>query len=303
MPITVQQVLNLVMDKINQRNTDGTVDSADYAAQFPGLCDSRQAKLLMLGDLYKEFEIENKPINPIGGLMSGYDTVAFEGTDINIEYSLPCKAYSMYVNLAGTIYVEDFNGAWNTLATVTWSTTSQEPIRKFGRVTPSSGATKSRIRLSGAYRYVTKDRALFNVPFGADAQVPDYRRWVALELPADLKSVDQVIREESPEWYYKDPQYKWEGRSKLYYNYYLDGNLRVIYRPVPATITALTDVLEIDDVTAKTILPAWLAYDLYMHDNPELAAWFRREAEGLESIASVKGPASSSTMVDVYGGI
>lgn len=302
MATTVQQVLNIVMAKINQIDTNG-IDSVDYETQFPYLVNSRQRKLMMLGDLYKTYEIENKPVEPIGGVLSGFDTVAYEGTDVNIEFNAPCQAYSMYVNLAGTFYIEDYTGTWNTLATVTWSTTSHSPVRKYGRVTPSSGATKSRIRLSGSYRYVSKDRALFNVPFGTDLQVPDYKRWVELDLPVDLKSVDQVIREESPDWYYKDPQYKWEGRNKLFYNYYLDGNLRIVYRPVPATITALTDTLEIDDITATTILPAWLAYDLYIHDDANLAMQFRREAEGLEAVQSIKGPASSSTMVDVYGGI
>lgn len=303
MSTTVQEVLDIVMAKINQIDPDGTIDTADYAPQFPYLCDSRQRKLMILGDLYSTFEFMNKPVIPIGGLLSGLDTIAFDGVEKIEEFNQPCKSYSIYVNYAGTIYIEDFNGSWNTLETVTWSTSSNIPVRKYGTVTGSAGATRSRIRYTGTYHYVAQYRALFNVPFATDAEVPDYKRWVKLTLPTDFKSKEQVISEIEPEWYLQDGNTKWEGRSTLYYNYYLDGVLRIVYKPVPVKITALTDVLQIDDITATTILPAWLAYDLYMHDDNQLALQFRREAESLEAIASVKPASSSMQITDVYGGI
>jgi hypothetical protein len=303
MATTVNEVLNIVMAKINQIDPDGTIDTADYAPQFPYLCDSRQRKLMMIGDMYKSFEFINKPVIPNGGILSGFDVLAYEGVEKTDEYNKPVQAYSIYVTYAGTFYIEDFTGSWNTLATVTWTGGTNIPVRKYGLVTGTSGATKSRIRYVGTNRYTVKDRALFDVPFASASEIPDYGRYVKMVLPTDLKSKDQIIRSESPDWYSIEAQTKWEGRSTMYYNYYLDGALRIVYRPVPAKITALTDTLEIDDITATTILPAWLAYDLYMHDDNNLALQFRREAEGLEAVQSVKGPASSSTMVDVYGGI
>ena len=72
-------------------------------------------------------------------------------------------------------------------------------------------------------------------------------------------------------------------------------------RPTIAHITALTDVLGIDDVLAQSVLPYGLAAQLMLSDDPSQAANF----EGIfqERLAEVKGRVSASweQIEDVYG--
>jgi hypothetical protein len=121
-------------------------------------------------------------------------------------------------------------------------------------------------------------------------------------MPSDFKSVDEVIQEVLDD-YSQKANYKWEGKNRLYMDYFFKGNLRIVYRPIPNVITLLTDTLQLDDVTARMVLPYGLAAHLMLEENAATAAYFNSRYEELKREATKRPPASIETITDVYGGL
>lgn len=304
MATTAQQVFSIAMDLIDERLDSGLISASDtlsYNVKTPGILTLLQSELIKQGDLYSTFEIDNKPLTNLLGYTSEFDILDFTGTEFTREANGSVKAYYFEVDRVATVYVEDYNGAWNTLETITTTNTPEGFTAYKGIVTPSSGATRSRLRFTGTYYYKTCNRALFSVPFAQTSDVPTYRPWVKHQMPSDFKSVSEIIEEFPERQYANTATYKWEGRRDLYINYYYVGNVRIVYRPIPTIITALTDTLQIDDVTARTVLPYGLAAHLLIKEDSDVADFFNQRFEELKSNASRKPPAASEEIGNVYG--
>lgn len=304
MATTAQQVFNITMALIDEVLDTGLIsasDTATYSAKSPSILTLLQTELIKQGDIYSTYEISNKPITNLLGYTSEFDILAFEGTEFTREAVGSVQSYYFEVDRVGTVYVEDYNGAWNTLATVTTTNTPDGFTAYKGVVTPSSGATKSRLRFTGSYYYRTINRALFAIPFELEVDVPDYRPWIKKQMPTDFKSVNEIIEEFPDRQYSNTATYKWEGRRDLYVNYYFIGNIRIVYRPVPAMITALTDNMQVDDVTARTVMPYGLAAHLMLQENPSDASFFNGRYEDLKTIASKQPPSATEMIGNLYG--
>lgn len=284
-------------DTINVVNAS---DTASYEARTPGILTLLQAELVRQGDLYKTFEVSGKPVDNILG--NGFDYQAYIGTDINVVGNGSCRAYSFEVDGEATVYIEDFTTVWNVIATIsaTDPTTRQFTAYK-GVVVPSSGATASRIRFSGTYAYTFTNYALFTAPMKL-ARIPDYAPWVKVSMPADFKSLDQVVNESEIKQYLKDTDYKWEGHKDLYVRYDFEGSVRINYRPIPAVVTGSTDVLELDDVTCRTLLPYGLAAELFKEENKDVSVFCKNRYAELKANSVLRKPASEQVITDVYGG-
>jgi hypothetical protein len=271
----------------------------DLQVRVPGILTALQAEHIKTGDIFSTFEIANKPVSNMLGYTSGQDYIEFLGKDIIKEVSGSAKAYYFEVSDDATVYIEDFTGAWNVLATVNCVPTIGGYTAYKAKVTPTAGATKSRIRFSGTNRYVFTNYALFSAPFATDDDVPAYRPWVEKAMPTDFKSVDQIIEEYPQRQYSKSTNFKWEGKNKLFINYFYEGNIRIVYRPIPAVITSMDDVLQVDDVTARSVLPWGLATELYKDDETKFA-YFQSRYREMKALSMMKQPASEQQIIDVY---
>lgn len=321
MSTTVNQVFNITMDLMDERTDAGTLTDSDvvsYRVKTYNILNLLQAELLKQGSIYSEYSISNKPVKNELGFLSGFEVEEFIGTDKNFEANSAIKAYYFEADNVGTVYIEDYTSSWNTLATVSTTASTSGFIAYKGVVTPTSGATKSRIRFSGTNYYRNVNRALFNVPFATDSDVPDYRPWVKKTMPSDFKSVDQIVSEfvdyanGVPGQYTKDASYKWEGRSNLYIDYYFEGNIRIIYNPIPTLLTFsgtgssttdLNQTLTVDDITARTILPYGLAAHLLLTENSASAAFFNQRYEELKFAGTRQQAASAEQIINIYGGV
>lgn len=303
MSVTANDVFNITLALSGDLDDNGQPDDVtDLEVRAPGILTTLQAEHLKTGDIYSAFEIANKPVNNMLGFSSGHDYIEFLGEDITRETTGSVKAYYFEVSDDAVIYIEDFTSSWNTLATVPCAPTTGGYTAYKAKVTPTAGATKSRIRFSGTNRYVFTNYALFSAPFATNNDVPVYRPWVQKEMPADFKSIDQITEEYPQRQYTKSSNYKWEGKNKLFINYYYEGNIRIVYRPVPLAITSMTDVLQVDDVTARSVLPWGLAMELYKDDETKFA-YFERRYREMKAMSMMKQPASEQQMVNIYAGI
>ena len=305
MTVTANDVFEITMDLIDERLDQGTLsedDTISYLVKTPGLLTLLQAELIKQGDQFSSYEISNYPVPNLLGQNAHFNVIPFEGAELIFDCAGSVKAYYFEVDKAATVYIEDFNGGWNILATVSAVPTSSGFTSYSGVVTPSSGATRSRIRFVGSYYYRTVNRALYGVPFASAEDVPVYQPWVKKQMPDDFKSVVEVIEAYPTTYYQTGAAYKWEGRRDFYMNYNFDGKIRIIYRPVPGIISAMVDELQVDDVTARTIMPYGLAAHLLLTENADSASFFNQRYEDLKFDASKMPPNASEQIENVYGG-
>jgi len=308
--VTAQQVLELALDLVEERLDSGAISPSDtisYKVRTPGILTMLQSELIKQGDIFSTYEIANSPITNLLGFISNFDIQSFEGEELTFECNESAKAYYFEVDNDATVYIEDYNGTWNTLETVTATSTSSGFTAYKGVVTPSIGATKSRLRFAGSYYYRTINRALFGVSFASSDDTPIYRPWVPVTLPSDFKSVNEIIEEYPQRQYSQSSNYKWEGRDKLLINYYFIGRIRVVYRPVPSVIALpspisdpISTVMQVDDVTARTIIPYGLASHLLLQENPAIASYFQQRFEELKYIAGKQPPSAFEQILNAY---
>jgi hypothetical protein len=301
MSVTVQEVLNIFYSLADLLDDNGNITSSDaapYENKTPSILNILQGELIKQGDLFKTYEISNTPITNMFG-MTFDDLKEYDGVnELILECEGAAKAYSIDVDSECTIYIEDYTTNWNTLATINVPSTVNDFDNYNGVITPTTGATKTRYRITGSYFARVNNYAFFEYPLQA-SKVPVYRKWVKKSMPSDFKSIDQIINEESQN-YYNNPNFKWEGKSDLYVDYDYSGSIRIVYHPVPVRITSLTDTLQVDDVTAITILPYGLAAHLLLEENDTMAAFYQSRYEELRNISSIKQPTSESQIVDMY---
>lgn len=288
-------------DTINVVNAS---DTASYRARTPGILTLLQAELIKQGDLFSTFEYSSKPIDPLGGADSGFDYRQYDGTEIVIPNNGAAYAYSIDIDGEATVYVEDsVDGAsWNLLATISATDPAYRSYVNYkGVLVPTAGATQSRFRFGGAYEYSFTNYALFGVPLKA-SRVPAYAPWVKVQLPTDFKSADQIVNEFEPQQYNQDSFFKWENMRDMYVQYNYEGVVRVNYRPIPAVVSAMTDTLQLDDVTCRTLLPYGLCAELFKEENEMISRPCLVRFKELKAVASKMKPANVQIMVDVYGG-
>lgn len=293
-----------LIDEINaetgQVNPDTTTD---YLARTPYLINLLQTELLPYSKTFAKYEISNTPLDNMLSV-TGFET--FEHTDEDYEFEATsggCKAYHLETDGIGTIYIEDYTSSWNTLATI--SATDSDGFTQYrGLVTPTSGASKTRIRFSGSYFYRMRNIALFNYAFSSALKIPNYAYWVRADLPNDLSYIEDVIAQGDTS-YDKDPTWKIEelGNTKeLYYCYDFEGVLKVIYKAIPTPITSMDDTLDIDDSTANMMAYGLAEAFVDVEMNDFLQKIFSNKYEEQKATAMARKPKGLEKIVDFYGG-
>ena len=299
---TAEEVFNITMSLSDELDPDtGVIVAAntnDYKFRTPAILNLLQSELIKQGNLYNTYSISNMPAEMVVG---SFDTVEFTGTDLSYEGTSISYGYYFEVDGEGTVYIEDFaNGVWNILKTETILSTVTNFTACKGIVTPTAGATKSRIRFSGTYRYLAKNFGLYKASF-ALSKLPDYRQWILKQMPSDFISINQIVNEQC-ENYNRNTSFKWEGLNNLYMSRDFRGNMRIKYRPIPVLISLITDNVTLDDITARTLLAYGLGMELYKEENEDLYKHFKQRYEELKFISSnQKQPSSEETVVDFYG--
>lgn len=303
--MTGQEIFDITMDLIDEKLDNGSVsesDTASYKAKAPGILTIGQTELSKIGDFFKPFEFSCSPIPNLLGYMANFDMKEFTGEDIVFQVD-GAKAYYYEVDGEGAQVIEELiTGVWTEIETINVPETVTSFTGYKNVITPSDPNNSIRIRFTGAYYYRIVNVAMYGYNFHPD-RIPIYSPWVPVELPDDFKSVDQIIKEHPNRQYTKDSSYKWEGRKTLYRDYYYKGNIRIMYNPIPSPITALSQELVIDDATATTLLPYFLATHLVLEEKDDLAAYFSDRYEELKREYRKKPPASEEPILDVYGGI
>lgn len=308
MSYTIEQLFTRACSLVDSLKNDGTVDAgttADYKARTLTLVDMAQKELLQNSDYTKIYEFNRFPVRNMLG--NGF-TIKEYKTDTDLIYDSAeggAKAYCFESDSGnGTAYIEDYTTGWNTLATVALNNAGTGFKQYKGSLTPTSGATKTRIRFTGTYYYNTVNVALFNYAFEV-GKIPDYMPWVKYQLPTDVKSLKEVVAESQNE-YYPEPAYKTEfdgNKINLYVQFGYQGKIRVEYKPVPSAPSALTDTILVDDMTAQVISYFLAMNFVATEQNEYLTGLFRNKYEQLKIECMRRQPNGFNKIKNVYGTI
>jgi hypothetical protein len=277
---------------------------ADMMAKSILLADLAQKELHKIGKLYNTFEFTNKPAPNLLGLFSNFEIIDFIGDAQyypNSSGIAGAKAYYFEADGEGTVKIEENqSGVWTALTTISIPNTVTSPTAYKGLITPLSSTNNIRLTFSGTTHFRHSGRCLFSYPF-AVTKIPDYRAWIKKTMPSNFQSRDQIIEETATRQYQNAVSYKWEGWKDLYINYYFEGNVRIVYKPIPTTLTTIDSVLEIDDITAQAIV-YYVAARLAPFENKELVNFFEGKYGELKLENTRSQPATEEQIIDVYSG-
>jgi hypothetical protein len=304
---TIQQLFDKARALLNIYTEDGVqVPQADYQdmeSKAVPLADMAQKELYKIGKLYAIYEFDNKPAENLLGYGSNFDAVDFIGTAQyypNETGVAGAKAYYFEVNRSTAVVTieENQGGTWTTIETptITSGLTSYTGFK--GTLTPLSSTNPIRLKFSGTTHYRHINRCLYSTPF-AVSDVPDYRPYFKKSMPSNYRNLDTVIEEYPVRQYSNSSSYKKEGFKDFYIDYFFEGNMRIIYKPIPTAITAITDTLEIDDITAQAVV-YYIAARLAVYKDQSLVQFFESKYMELKVESTQDNPVSTSDIIDVY---
>lgn len=310
----------VIIDELSPTGTVNDTQVKEYKYRAPRLLDMWQKEMAKSGDLFKTFEISCFRKNNLLGDTGQFQAIEHTSSD-QIYEAVGANCFFFGVDDTATVYIEEeIGGVWTALngtyisdgvetaltgtINATGNTSLDYPSFKYykGILTLTSQTNKVRLRFSGDYYYRHTNRALCSYKYDDVSKVPDFMPWYKVIMPDDFKNRTQIVNE-YPNWQYEDDTYrKWEGKNELYVNFAYEGIIRIKYVPVPAKITALTQTLEVDDVTA-TSGAYYLAEHFAMADqNDSLARRCKEKFKELKTESMIKQPLSPQQITDFYGG-
>lgn len=118
-------------------------------------------------------------------------------------------------------------------------------------------------------------------------------------MPTDFHDARQVITIETDGVYQNATEMKWEDNVLLVPDEFT-GLIRVVYRPVPALLTALTDPITIDPITARTTLAYGLASRLLTNENQNISNYFQQLYEAEKNKPKRRNVAFGEPIKDYY---
>lgn len=273
----------------------------DFTASCVRFADMGQKELYKVGRFEKTIELSNYPVMNKLGLTNGFKILEFKGEDKyfpNEDGMEDIKSYYVEADRTHTIIIQELqNNVWQDLITHDGVKLDMTPYK--GNITVTTPGNKIRLKITGTSYYRYMNVALFDLTFQDDEDVPEYTPWVLKTLPADFKSIDMVVEEFPERQYSQSATYKFEKPNRFYFNYYYEGMIRIIYKPIPITITSETQVLEVDDIVAKA-LSFYVASWISPYENQSMTNPLFQKFEELKIEASTPEPVSEETITNVY---
>lgn len=301
---TVQDIFYNARALIDDYNDDGVIIAPDDVASLE--TNGMRFVNMGLGEIYAKsrnyetFKITRKPVPNLLGSATYFNILEFIGEDASYQ-ALGAKAYYFEVDNDAIVYVEEYIGSvWTLLSTIDTTGTTELTAFK-GLITPSDSANMIRLRFSGTTFYRYKNIAMFSYPFKL-ADIPDYRAWVKYTLPTNVGDIKKVVTEYPTRQYSNDSNFKLEGFNDLYINYFYDGEIRIIYSPIPETLTDATDIIPINNPIALQFLNYYVAAKIALTEAPDIANFLEQKSNELK-FESIKGqPSSEVKITDMYFG-
>lgn len=270
----------------------------EYISAMPGACNEALQMLATAGKfIIKSIDIAHIPIRNL--LPNGEKIQSVESG--KIEYQAE-GAKSVYYELKGkgilTISIGEYviTEEFNTLEV-------GNGFVPFKRLIPNEENKTVKIRFESIYPMATKNFAMYGALFETEDDIPPYSEYIRYDLPSladDYYMVDleHVIYEGDADIsrYKATSDFFQEGFKVMLLPRDLPGNYKVYYKAYPQRLTNDTsDDTEMTlDPEVATLLPLYMASQLYKDDDNGIATQYRNEFEVAfeRLVQSVSAPSS-----------
>lgn len=296
-----------LVDGITDAGAADTANTADYKARTPFLVNLFQMELIKSGDLFTKYPIAYKPFKNILTGGDHFSVGEHVATDVEIESTDVAKIYYFECDGAsGSVKIEDYTGSWNTLATITLANTGYGFVPYKALITPTSGATKSRIVFTGNYYYRFKNVAMHAETLSNINRFHDYGEKVKVTMPSTCHSIKDVVFKYDKDGYALSPHYEVERTGNLWeilFDRDFEGEVLVTYVPNPTKISTadLSESLTVDDYSADIM--AYMLAEAFMNveQNDYLAGLFKNKYQSLIATSSYSKPKPVVKIINKYG--
>ena len=250
--------------------------------------------------IIKEYDIMTSDVNNL----LGEDHEIQQHINKDIEFTCDCgKAYYFEVSGPATVYIYVDNNLSRTAESA--STAGFIPF-KGNLVNDDNKPVK--IVFSGKFPYQFRNVALYDVTFKDDADVWEFckrNRYRLKELVPDFFKLvsEDVVLESEYNSYTKFKDFEWEGDDTLILDATKQGVYKVHYCAYPGEITADTpdnEELALDPDIA-TLLPVYIAAELYEDDDLSQAYYFRQQYETAKNSLISSQVKRKTEFEDVWG--
>lgn len=253
--------------------------NADYILRAKDFINAAQNEIAaQFKRIVKTFSIVQMALDSMTGLY-GFDSIMHTNTDNVQTVGKGAKAYYFEVNDIATVYIEEcVNGNWITLETINNNVKGKFTAYK-NLINANNPNNDIRIRFSGNYPYMIKNRALYQYSFPDKNSIPDYVPYVKYQLPTDYMEIKSVTIIKDQRQRVSLAQYMIEGKKYLVLNYFDKGEIVTEYYAYPTQITSSTpDTAELEvDIEAQEAIPLYVGSHMIYDENPQLATILMNE--------------------------
>lgn len=142
--------------------------------------------------------------------------------------------------------------------------------------------------------------SLYNIEEYENSDEDSLYKWLKFDLPSSMKAIKDIIFIDGDSQIHTI-EWKKFGNNDIYFYFTKTGTVRMLFVPIPVKITALSQSLEVDDITAISGA-YYLAEHFAMADmNDELARRCRNKFNELKADAAEKAPSAPAEIRDIYG--
>lgn len=124
--------------------------------------------------------------------------------------------------------------------------------------------------------------------------------WQSYDMPTDFYNAEQIITIETQGDYTLASDLKWEQHNKLLVPDAFEGTIKVVYYPIPAPLTLMTDTLLLDDITCRSVLTYGLANRLLSNENVGLANYFADLYDSAKARMKPRNTLFETDIIDNY---
>lgn len=265
-------------------NIPNDSSAKDYLAAMPGVANEALQQLATAGKfIIKYIDIAH---NPIKNLLFGTEHIkSVESGDITFEadgaksfcFEYFCRGNAVYTITVGERTVArriplESKGGYATVKGLIENVENEKVV----------------LTINSLYPLAVKNAALYSATFPTEEDVPTFAEKVRYDLKSlvddfYMLSTDDIYYEGDADIsrYVRTSDFFEEGNSVLVLDRDVPGNYRVYYKAYPQQITSKTPdetVLSIDPEVA-TLMPLYMASQLYKDDDNGIATSYRNEFE------------------------
>jgi len=295
--MNVGQVKDKALKLISQYSNGGVLviptDNLDYSLRANTFIDQAQKNVATKAKIHSVVSYSQFPIEPLNGKYYGFEMKQFlpgitqDFVDIQGQ---DAKAFYFESNGNSFCFVEESSDGvnWTLVRGISYisgnSTDMANPItissdlvyRAFkGILNVSVPGNTVRLRFTGTYSFVVRNRALWNVPFVDETYVPTYTPKLEVEVATDKwQQFDKIVHRTDSRTYHQMLDFASIGRKTFIMDYFFTGSFDIHFYKVPDDITDVTldsVELEVYNGMAQEAIPYYVAAHMVADEYPKLA--------------------------------